>query len=175
MKDKIIRMLVDEGGYREVSGPLRVVDTDFASDFNAVLVGPGEQGCLIVVVDSELIAFPVIQRRVRSFALVLDRTGSRRPLTVILIAQTPRKLESLEKMCRVVMVTPTDDVASALRGLLPLRISGHEHTLHAADNATFLPTRNQRPKSFNRELIESISLGERECGARVPAGYRRGY
>lgn len=135
MKDEIVVTLVNRGGYKQVAGPLRVVDTDFGSDFDAVLVGPGEQSCLVLVIDCEHVPSVVIHRRIRSFALVLDRSGSRRPLTVILIARTPSKFEALERLCRVIIVTPDDDVTAALRGLLPLRIHSHEQTLHAAEHA----------------------------------------
>jgi predicted RNA binding protein with dsRBD fold (UPF0201 family) len=163
VKDKIVAALVEKGGYKQISGPLRIVDTDFGSDFDAVLVGPGQQGCLVLVVDGEHIPAPVIQRRVRSFSLVLDRSGSRRPLTVVVIARSGLAFEALERLCRVVVLRPDDDVLAALRGLLPLDIQSHEHTLNAAENALVRQLQGN-PRST---LIVSLRKAATEGAANV--------
>lgn len=135
MKDTVINILVQDGGYKRVFGPLRIVDTDFAGDFDAVLVGPGDQSCLVLIIDGDHISPAVAIRRVRSFALVLDRSGSQRPLTVVLIARQIEPFERLERLCRVFIITPMDDPHVALRGLLPLRILKRGPTLNAAEAA----------------------------------------
>jgi hypothetical protein len=172
MKEKVVQILVQKGGYKRSPGILRVVDTDFGPDFDAVLVGPGEQGCLVLVIEHNEIPPAAITRRVRSFALVLDRSGSRRPLTVILIARTPSKFEALERLCRVVVITPDDDVENSLRGLLPLRVRSHEQTLNAAQDAPIsnlgesiknsltaglLKAAPNGPESVQKEILRAIS------------------
>lgn len=159
MTDTIVHTLVQEGGYKQVLGPLRVVDTDFGTDFDAVLVGPGEQGCLVLVVDGDQISPALLQRRVRSFALVLDRSGSRRPLTVILIVKTPSTFEALERHCRVIVVTPDVDLLSALRGLLPLRIKSHEQTLHAAEDALESKLEGNIANPLTATLLKAAQTG----------------
>jgi hypothetical protein len=162
VKDEILRLLTEQGQYRQVSGPLRIVDTDFDKNFDAVLVGPGEQRCLVLIIDSATVSPAVISRRVRSFALVLDRSGSQRPLTVLLLTPDAKPFESLERHCRLITIAPMDDLDVALRGLLPLRIVAHQHTINAAEAALARSLGDNAKKPLVNALRKAAQKGSDE-------------
>src|SRR5437899_2941670 len=88
-------------GYKKISQPLHVADLDF--DFAGALTGPNDQESLTLVVDGH--ALVAAQRRLSAFAIVLDRTGSVRPITVVVVGDdvNSKALASLEKLARVVV------------------------------------------------------------------------
>jgi hypothetical protein len=63
-------------------------------------------------------------RRLRAFAVVLERSGSTRPINVILLssAPDPASVAALEQLARVIVVQPDQPLADSLHSLLPLRL-----------------------------------------------------
>jgi hypothetical protein len=107
-------------GYKKISQPLHVADLDF--DFAGALTGPNDQDSLTLVVDGRGPALAAARRRLSAFAIVLDRTGSVRPITVVVVGDdvNSKALASLEKLARVVVVTSETSLADSLFTLLPL-------------------------------------------------------
>lgn len=118
---KVLEILQQEG-YRVIPPPLKIVDVDFHTDFPAVLVGPGNQQSLIVVLDSSRTPVEVARRRIKALATTLDRSGSEIPLTLVLITSQSdaSKTEDFDVICRVVRVFDATDPRHDLRTLLPL-------------------------------------------------------
>jgi hypothetical protein len=118
-------MIVNElvrRGYNQVPQPLHVADLDF--DFAAALMGPKDQESLTLVLDAEGQSFAAAQRRLQAFALVLDRSGSTRPLNVVVVAKHPdaKGLRALEESARVVVVDPDRPLEESLAPLFPLEL-----------------------------------------------------
>jgi len=118
-------MVVEEltrNGYQKVAQPLHVADLDF--DFAGALTGPNEQESLTLVVEGEGAALIAAQRRLRAFAVVLERTGSTRPITVVVVGDNPnsRALTALAELARVVVVRSSTPLTDSLHSLLPLRL-----------------------------------------------------
>ena len=109
-------------GYRRVRQPLHVATVDF--DFAGALKGPNGQDSLTLVVDGEGSALVAAQRRLRAFAVVLDRSGSKRPITVVVVGDKPnaRALGELEQLARVVVVSSDAPLSESLLSLLPLTL-----------------------------------------------------
>lgn len=116
--------VLESYGYARQSEHLRVVELSF--EFDAVLVGPDADHALVLLVDQEVLDVDAVRRRLTSLALALSRSGSRRPVAVVLVAPPARNadLELLRPLARLVAVrrdrqTP-ERVAEALREFRPL-------------------------------------------------------
>lgn len=120
--DLIIDMLERSGGYRRVAQPMHIADVDF--DFAGALVGPGDQQALTLILDGNHGPIPAALRRLNAFAVVLERSGSTRPFTVILLSDSPDRAEiaTLEQVARVIVVQPHQKLDEALHILLPLKL-----------------------------------------------------
>ena len=158
--DEVVRLLTTESDvlsqpYR-LRSRLAVSDQGSSSslEFNldAVLTGPGDQECLITVQVMHADQLHFIRNQIRALTTWLARTGSRRPLTLIAIANDSantgsptggvrnaeasdqeavgRVLRELTTLCRVVVIRLDEKAgikaASAIRGqlapLLPLEL-----------------------------------------------------
>ena len=115
---------LSENAYRPVPAPLRVAGVDFG--FDAALVGPGDYGNLVVVVADDGSDSASVVRRVRSLMLVLSRSNSARPVTVVLVSPVSSKAgAALSEFAHVVTIDPDGeerDVQRALRSLLKLHM-----------------------------------------------------
>lgn len=115
---------LSENAYTPVPAPLRVAGVDFG--FDAALVGPGDYGNLVVVVGDDGSDYTNVVRRVRSLMLVLSRSNSARPVTVVLVSPASSKaIEALSEFAHVVTVDPEGeerDVQRVLRSLLKLHM-----------------------------------------------------
>ncbi|WP_413728237.1 hypothetical protein [Sodalis sp. RH19] len=125
--DHVINILVQEGGYRELSRPFKVGSQSF--DFTHGLVAGKRANDLVIVIELKGdTADDVIVRKVLALTRALDVMRSKRPVTAILTSGQPRSetVQSISKVCRVLPVgAPTGpDVIAALRDwlavLLPL-------------------------------------------------------
>lgn len=122
---KLIQQILLESGYTPHDEPLRVVDLSFR--FDSVLTGPNEQNTLVLVVQQDQPDIDSVHRRLIRLTRALDRVGSRRPITLVLIGlySDPFKLERLNELARIITVTPDskeDEVTKLLGPLLPLEI-----------------------------------------------------
>lgn len=116
----ILSTLEHSGDYRRVSQPLHIADVDF--DFAGALVGPGDQQALTLILDESRNPIAAALRRLKAFAVVLERSGSTRPINVILLSSAPDRasITALEELARVIVVQPDQEVNDALHSLLPL-------------------------------------------------------
>lgn len=118
-------LLESQGGYSLKSQPLRIHDIEFSGDFDAVLVGPdGERG-LVLVLDAAAVPPRIIQRRLSAVCLALARTGSMRPVTIILNAGQVLEqhvVSELQALCRLIMIPAAGNPEEHLRSLLRLKL-----------------------------------------------------
>lgn len=125
MTESIIEMLKSKNNYRQVPQPLSIADVDFQFDFDAVLEGPDDHCGLVLILNSEKAPLYSVQRKIKAFSIVLARTNSMRPITLVLITEkiNDPAIESLEKLCRVITISPNNnDLRTCLRTILPLRL-----------------------------------------------------
>lgn len=115
--------VLEAGDYEEHADTLRIMDLSF--EFDRVLTGPyGHQ--LVLLVDQPELAVDALKRRLSSLALALSRTGSRRPVTLLLIAprldsQDVNELRQLARLVAVDRVTRTSaSLDHILREFRPL-------------------------------------------------------
>ena len=120
--EQVIATLESAGGYKRVAQPMHIADTNF--DFAGALIGPGDHQALTVILESNHGTIAAALRRLKSFAIVLARSGSSRPISVVLISADPDRDEiaALEEVARVIIVRPGEDLDSALHSLLPLQL-----------------------------------------------------
>lgn len=118
----IMNTLERYGEYRRVAQPLHIADVDF--DFSGALVGPGNQQALTLILDGNRNSIALALRRLRAFAVVLERSCSTRPINVILLSESPDRAEvaALEQFARVIVVQPQQILEDALLVLLPLQL-----------------------------------------------------
>jgi hypothetical protein len=123
----VLSKLKDEDyGYSEQPQPLRIVELSF--EFDAVLAGPQDHQDLVLLVEQEVLNIDAIRRRLTRLALALQRTGSQRPVALVLVAppSTSADLERLRPLARVVTVPRIEqssgEVAEALRAFRPIGV-----------------------------------------------------
>lgn len=141
-------------GYSEQPQPLRIVELSF--EFDAVLAGPFDHQDLVLLVDQEVLDVGALRRRLTRLALALQRTGSQRPVALVLVAPpSPNAdLEPLRPLARVVTVPrveqSADEVAEALRAFRPI---GADHLAAS-------------PVSAKRELATTLGAAATTPAAR---------
>ena len=125
--DRVLDILVQEGGYRQLPKPFKVGSISF--DFTHALVAGERANDLVIII--ELKGDTVddgIARKVMALTRALDVMRSKRPVTAVLTSGQPRAetLQSISKVCRVLPVgAPSGpDAISTVRDwlavLLPL-------------------------------------------------------
>ena len=133
----VIDVLKTEGHYHQRLPEVHVANEHLSFDFDALLVGPGDQDGLVLV--AEVTADRTLAKvRCTLGALVgvLERCECRRPLALVLIANDDRdaELESLRRLCRLIIAPPARAPEEALVGLLPLpRIDPIEPAMRAEE------------------------------------------
>lgn len=125
--DRVVDILVEEGGYRLLPRPLKVGSQQF--EFTHALLAGHRANDLVLVIDVKGdTADEVVTRKVLALTRALDVLRSRRPVTVVLTAGQPHSetVRSISKVCRVLSIgSPTGpDANHAVRDwvsvLLPL-------------------------------------------------------
>ena len=119
---EVVTLLIKDGKYRLISDGIHISELEFR--FDAILLGPGDERGLVIVLDIRTEPLAPLRRRLRSFAQVLQRTGSNRPLTAVLVGSgfTADELHATRAVCRVVLVQSDESVQSCLTPLLPLTL-----------------------------------------------------
>jgi hypothetical protein len=144
--ERVIEILTQEGGYRQLPTPFKVGATAF--EFTYALVAGARANDLVVVVELKGdTADEALTRKVMALTRALDVMRSKRPVTAVLTSGQPRSetVRSIGKVCRVLPIgAPTGpDAVADVRGwlsvLLPLTeppaVDAHldwEAQLHAA-------------------------------------------
>ena len=125
--ESVVRILIREGGYRELPRPLKIGSLSF--DFAHALVAGDKANDLVVVIELKGdIPDDTVIRKVLSLARALDVLQSKRSVTVVLTSgqAAPETLHSLSRVCRVLPVgspygpKAVDAVRDWLSVLLPL-------------------------------------------------------
>ncbi len=123
----IVSLLESRGHYVPQLSRLVIDDVDFPCD--AALLGPQDrQGPvrehLVVVQDTAREGLRETYDQVQALTMILARTGSQRPLTLVLVTPDPAdpELNDFAHLCRVIIVPSTGqaDLTGSLRSLLPL-------------------------------------------------------
>ncbi|WP_214476090.1 hypothetical protein [Mesorhizobium sp. dw_380] len=125
--DRVLDILVREGGYRQLPKPFKVGSISF--DFTHALVAGERANDLVIVIElkGDTVDDGVV-RKIMALTRALDVMRSKRPVTAVLTSGQPRTetVQSISKVCRVLPVgAPTGPNAiSAVRdwlsALLPL-------------------------------------------------------
>jgi hypothetical protein len=125
--DRVVDILVNEGGYRELPRPFKVGSISF--EFTHALVAGDRANDLVIVIDVKGdTADDAVTRKVLALTRALDVMHSKRPVTAVLTSGQPRSetIQSISKVCRVLPIGAPGgpDAADAVRDwlsvLLPL-------------------------------------------------------
>lgn len=103
--DRVLEILLGEGGYRELPRPLRVGTISF--DFTHALVAETRANDLVIVIElTGSTADEGVTRKVLALTRALDVMGSKRPVTAVLTSGQPRleTVQAISKVCRVLSV-----------------------------------------------------------------------
>ena len=103
--DRVVEILVGEGGYRALQKPFKVGSQTF--DFTHALVARERANDLVIVIElGGGTADDVVVRKVLALTRALDVLHSKRPVTVVLTSGQPRSdtVLSISKVCRVLPV-----------------------------------------------------------------------
>ena len=105
-------------GYQVHTEGLRIVELSF--DFDKVLTGPHDHHTLVLLVDQSEADTDALRRRLSGLALALSRTGSRRPVTLILVAPPlgQHDLEALRHLARLVAIDRVPRTAHSVDHIL---------------------------------------------------------
>lgn len=121
---RVIEILQNQGEYVLQPRLLQVEEVDF--EFDAILRGPSGSEGLVVLAEQEAASIPLILSRIRALSRLMIRSGSIRPLTLVLIEKGEQKsiARELSTVCRVVSVKSgsSEEVLKQLRSLLRLEL-----------------------------------------------------
>lgn len=125
--ESVVRILVGEGGYRELPRPLKIGSLSF--DFAYALVAGDRANDLVIVIELKGdTADDIVIRKVLSLTRALDVLQSKRSVTAVLTSgqAAPDTVQSISRVCRVLSVgapsgpKAVDAVRDWLSVLLPL-------------------------------------------------------
>ena len=129
----IVDLLMERGRYRSMPLPVSIEGVEFEVD--AVLEGPGKRAHTVLVASSTHDPGDAL-RRVRALLLMLERTRSTRPVSLVWVGPLDRLMRRrFESLCRTLVVEQSARAAEILAPLLPLVLpepvgsvgSGSEH------------------------------------------------
>jgi hypothetical protein len=151
--EMIINALV-LNGYRKVPQPLHVADLNF--DFSGALTGPFDQESLTLVLEGEGRALVAAEHRLRAFATVLERTGSVRPINVVVLSKKPDPdaITALQEVARVVVVDPNRPLIESVNVLLPLQLPEPVASSGSAE-AALLEELGAAPDAVSARLLKA--------------------
>jgi hypothetical protein len=119
---RVISFLTERGGYHVQPRLVSVADVDF--EFDGILRGPGDGAGIVVLMQADDNRMAMAISRIRALSHTMLRSGSTRPLTLVLLASNidGTVLRDLSSICRVVQVEGSEDeeILRDLRSLLPL-------------------------------------------------------
>lgn len=125
--ERVLEILVEEGGYRELPKPFKIGSIPF--DFTHALVAGNRANDLVIVI--ELKGDTVdewVTRKILALTRALDVMQSKRPVTAVLTSGQPRAetVQLMSKVCRVLPIgapagpDATGAIRDWLSALLPL-------------------------------------------------------
>jgi hypothetical protein len=153
--------VLEQAGFRRLPMPVVVAGASF--DFDAALIGTGVSQDLIVV--GGLATDPNhLARLLSGLNRSLDRLGSRRPVSLVLLGARPNGayLARLEAAARVMVLDTSEPTQAAVQEavaiLLPLRLpSAAEATIAPLDEVR--ERLSSRVTNDHRALIDAASSG----------------
>jgi hypothetical protein len=164
-------LLESRGGYSSASLPLRVNDIEFRGDFDAVLVGPNGERGLVLVLDAASVPAKTIQRRVKAVCLALARTGSMRPVTIVVNAGQAldrHAVAELQALCRLIVIPADGNPEEYLRSLLRLKLKRPQGQESRSAGAVLREELGGRiADAFVEALIEAARRGPSDVEATV--------
>ncbi len=118
----IVETLESRGDYALLTSPMKIADMTFS--FDAMLLGVEKNGDLVIVQSLTEDGGVMVRRRILALVTLLDRQNAMKPVTLVLVVRgtVPTRLDELEQVCRVILVTPSTSLDSALRPLLRLKL-----------------------------------------------------
>ncbi len=163
--DRVLDILVGEGGYRQLPKPFKVGTIPF--EFTHALVARERANDLVVIIEltGDTVDDGVI-RKVMALTRALDVMRSKRPVTAVLTSGQPRTetVQSISKVCRVLPIgAPTGpNAVSAVRDwlsvLLPLTQQPAFETLLNWESDLGVATVSTKGE-FTDALIEAAPRG----------------
>ncbi|HMO15659.1 MAG TPA: hypothetical protein PKD64_15370 [Pirellulaceae bacterium] len=161
----VLNVLSQRGTYRQQPQLLTVADVDF--QFDAVFRGPGDSEAMVVVVTGNEERVASIISKVRALSHTMLRSGSKRPLTLVMLVdqESSPLLEALSRICRVVAVTAAneDQVVAQLRSLLPLELPEPQESQPDASRQL----RNQLGTVAESKFVNALLAAGRRSGKDV--------
>lgn len=165
--DRVLDILVREGGYRQLPKPFKVGSIPF--DFTHALVAGERANDLVVVI--ELTGDTVedaVTRKVMALTRALDVMRSKRPVTAVLTSGQPRTetVQLISRVCRVLPIgAPTGpNATSAVRDwlsvLLPLTQQPAFETLLNWEADLNVTITGSNKGEFTSALIDAAALGK---------------
>jgi hypothetical protein len=122
--ERVVEMLIQEGGYRELSRPFLIGSQSF--DFARALVAGGRANDLVIVIELKGDTVDdVVVRKTFALTRALDVLRSKRSVTAVLTSGQPRPetILSIRRVCRVLNVgalAASDAVGTLRDGLAVL-------------------------------------------------------
>lgn len=165
--DRVLDILVKEGGYRELPKPFRVGSIPF--EFTHALVASERANDLVVVIELKGDTVDdAVSRKIMALTRALDVMRSKRPVTVILTSGQPRTetVQSISRVCRVLPIgAPTGPNAiSAVRDwlsvLLPLVQQPAVETLVDWEVNLSIKTTVSANSEFTDAVIDAAQRGK---------------
>ncbi|AMV41752.1 hypothetical protein [Paraburkholderia caribensis] len=164
--DRVLDILVKEGGYRQLPKPFKVGSISF--DFTHALVAGERANDLVIVIElkGDTVDDGVI-RKVMALTRALDVMRSKRPVTAVLTSGQPQTgtIQSISKVCRVLPVGAPrgPDAISAVRDwlsvLLPLTQQPPVETLLDWEADLRVATTESAKGEFMDTLINAAPRG----------------
>ena len=168
--DDIIQVLETRGGYNRAREPLEISGVEFKGMFDAVLVGPKDQNGLVLVRRTEATFVGEIKRAVKALVTALDRTGSMRPVTLVLattVSPEDPAIVALHDSCRLIAVPPGGNPEDFLRVLLPLKLPSPETAKKSADSALRGELNDSKDDPLIDTLVRAARKGSDEVQRRM--------
>lgn len=165
--DRVLDILVREGGYRELPKPFRVGSIPF--DFTHALVASERANDLVVVIELKGDTVDdAVARKIMALTRALDVMRSKRPVTAILTSGQPRTetVQYISRVCRVLPIgAPTGpNATSAVRDwlsvLLPLVQQPAVETLVDWEADLSVKTTVSTNSEFTGALIDAAQRGK---------------
>src|SRR5947208_680950 len=126
--ERVVEILIQEGGYRELPQPLKIGSLSF--EFTHTLVASSRAIDLVIVIELKGDTVDnAVTRKILALTRALDVLRSKRSVTAVLTSgqAAPETVHSISKVCRVLNIgaptgpKATEAVRDWLSVLLPLR------------------------------------------------------
>lgn len=150
--------MLERAGYQN-KGRLVLV-SGIRLDFDAVLEGPNNAKELVLILDGKELEQGAALKNLRTLSLLLERTESRRPVTLILArpSQGPAEIKKLGDLVRLLVLKEDEtDLDLSLGPLLPLKLPNTVEPSRSASSALESELGSFGKDPLIRELVNAAS------------------